>query len=378
MAEPVVEGAARLNTQHIIKMSPPLDFSIPYDVAWVKDRVILITGGASGFGAAFVRKWATNGATVIMGDINTDGGSKLAAEVNSSVGRTAVYFIHANVLDWQSMVSFFKKAVELSPTGGIDTVVANAGIANVDPLLTPKNLDAAEPPPPDLRIAQINYFGVLYTVHLALFWLPRNPTSNRHVDLTTHPTTRGPRDRHILLLGSMASIGPLAPQPQYTSSKHAVLGLFRALRSTCFVSGIRINMVCPYFIDTPIVPVAGRIALAGGATGKVEDVVDAASRFVSDPRVVGRAIVVGPKVKLQQNETTGEFQLVQKGAGKDIPEQALWEAYADDWEDTELMSKNFLEILHAIEKVRGWGGWAYDIVMALRYGVRQAIYGKGK
>jgi FlaA1/EpsC-like NDP-sugar epimerase len=53
-----------------IRQSPPIDIRTPYDAAWVNGKVILITGGASGFGAAFVRHWATNGATVIVGDIN--------------------------------------------------------------------------------------------------------------------------------------------------------------------------------------------------------------------------------------------------------------------------------------------------------------------
>ena len=54
--------------------------------------------------------------------------------------------------------------------------------------------------------------------------------------------------------------------------------------------GIRVNMLCPYFIDTPIVPATVRVLLAGGAMGKPEDVVEAATRLTADTRIVGRSL----------------------------------------------------------------------------------------
>jgi hypothetical protein len=50
-----------------IRQSPPVDTSAPYDAAWVAGKTILITGGASGFGEGFFRKWADHGANVIIG-----------------------------------------------------------------------------------------------------------------------------------------------------------------------------------------------------------------------------------------------------------------------------------------------------------------------
>lgn len=54
-----------------IRQSPPVDLSEPYDAAWVAGKTILITGGASGFGEGFFRKWAENGANVIIGGIKS-------------------------------------------------------------------------------------------------------------------------------------------------------------------------------------------------------------------------------------------------------------------------------------------------------------------
>jgi short chain dehydrogenase len=165
------------------------------------------------------------------------------------------------------------------------------------------------------------------------------------------------------LIGSVASLAPVAGQVLYGVSKHGVLGLFRCLRATAFASGIRVNMLCPYFIDTPIIPVLGRVVLAGGSMGKPEDVVDAGTRMMADIRIVGRALVVGPKVTVHADN---DMQLVPQTdkSGKEI---AVWEAYADDFEENEVFNSRFVRMLNAVEKARGWSGWAYDILNALAY-----------
>jgi NAD(P)-dependent dehydrogenase (short-subunit alcohol dehydrogenase family) len=346
-----------------ILQSPPIDVSVPYDAAWVKDKVILITGGASGFGAGFVRKWAKNGATVIVGDINVQKGDALCRLINTeSTGKA--HFVHCDVTDWQSQVNLFKAAVKLSPHGGLDCVVANAGIAGRDILQEGANLDAAEPPPPVFGIMDVNLTGVLYTTHLACFWLPKNPGSSP-CSIDAKPSTSSPRDRHLLLLGSIASLAPIAIQPQYGAAKHAVLGLFRTLRVTSGLQGIRVNLLCPYYIDTPIIPTIARFVIAGGAMGQVEDVVDAGTRFVADSRILGRALVVGPKMHVRQKKS-GEWEMVTPGAPGSI-ETAVFEPYADDWEDQDQWNRTFVMLLNMVQAGRGWVGWAQDIVKATLY-----------
>ncbi|KAI2482156.1 Bacilysin biosynthesis oxidoreductase bacC [Pyrenophora tritici-repentis] len=348
-----------------IKQSPPIDVTVPYDAAWVKDKVIVITGGASGFGAGFVRLWANNGAVVIVGDINVQKGDALCRAINkeSNTGGKA-HFVHCDVTDWQSQVNLFKEAVKLSPHGGLDCVVANAGIAGPDNLQMGSDLDAAEPPPPVFKIMDVNLTGVLYTTHLACFWLPKNPGSSP-CSLDAKPSTTSPRDRHILLLGSIASLAPIAIQPQYCAAKHAVLGLFRSLRVTSGLQGIRVNLLCPYFIDTPIVTTGARFILAGGALGQVEDVVDAGTRFVADSRILGRALCVGPKMHVRQKEN-GEWELSTPGAPGSI-EQAIFEPCADDWEDQDQWNRTFVKLLNLVQAGRGWIGWAQDIAKATLY-----------
>ena len=268
-----------------IRQSPPVDTSIPYNVDWVRGRTVVITGGASGFGESMVRKWAANGANVIIGDINVTLGEKVVQEVRRDTGNEHIHFVRTDVTNWDSQVQLFKDAAKLSLHGGIDVVVANAGIAGQDTFEVPEGLDTDAPPKPNLNVFEVNLLGVLYTAHLALFWLPRNPGSKAARPSKDPEYT--PRDRHLLLIGSMASLGPIPTQPQYGVAKHGVLGLFRCLRATAWVHGIRVNMLCPYFIDTPIVTGAARAILAGGAMGTPEDVIDAASRLAADNRIIG-------------------------------------------------------------------------------------------
>ncbi|KAH7135163.1 hypothetical protein B0J11DRAFT_154234 [Dendryphion nanum] len=352
----------------VIRQSPPVDLSKPYDAAWVKGKTILITGGASGFGAGFVKHWAQHGATVVFGDINVDKGTTLVREARKETGQDNVHFVHCDVTNWQSQVNLFKEAVKLSPHGGIDTVVANAGIAGNDPLQRGTKLDAAEPPEPDFKIMDVNVTGVMYTTHLAYYWLPKNPGSEE-CSVDSNPAERV-RDRHLVLLGSIASLAPIAAQPQYGAAKHAVLGLFRSLRATTALKGVRINLLCPYFIDTAIVTPAARIALAGGGLGRVEDVVDAATRLVADCSILGRALVIGPKLRVQQLDS-GEWQFVERDDVPGAQERAIWEAYADDWVEVDAFTHSIIGLLNVYQRYRGWKGWATDIakVIANRVGL---------
>lgn len=175
-----------------IRQSKPVDTSEPYDPAWVAGKTILITGGASGFGEGFFRKWATHGANVIIGDINDKRGEAIVNEVRQKTGNKNNHYIHCDVTDWQSQVDFFHKAVKLSVHGGIDAVVANAGITESDARFEePSGLDADSPPKPNLKCFDVNLLGVLYTSHLALYYLPRNPRSQMPTPSST-PAAHAP------------------------------------------------------------------------------------------------------------------------------------------------------------------------------------------
>lgn len=191
----------------MIKQSPPIDTTAPYDAAWVIGKTIIITGGASGFGAAFAQKWAANGANIIISDISAVAGEKLAAELRKETSNPNHHFIKCDVTNWQSQVDLFKTAVKLSPNQAIDAVVANAGISGMPGFDDPKGLDAEEPPEPVYKVVDINLKGVMYTTQLAYFWLKKNTAKNASVD--SKPGATYVPDRHILLVGSIASLCPI-------------------------------------------------------------------------------------------------------------------------------------------------------------------------
>ncbi|KAF1813592.1 NAD(P)-binding protein [Eremomyces bilateralis CBS 781.70] len=351
---------APFNLTKSIRQSPPLDFSIPYSESWLSGKHILITGGASGFGEGFARRWAAAGASIVVGDINEKLGTSTVASIRLETKNENVWFVKCDVCDWDAQVQMFKEAVRLSPHKGIDVVVANAGIAGTDPMQMPV-VRNGEVQKPNLKILEVDLIGVMYTSHLAFHYLPNNPGS-LDCSVNANPENASfKRDRLLLLTGSVASLGPIANQPQYGTAKHGVLGLFRCLRGSSFVQGVRVNLLCPYFIETPIVPAEARLLMAGAAYGKVEDVVEAATRLTADSRILGRSVVIGPKVRVKQ-EDSGDWKFVGFGPGEGGEEKAIWEAYAEDWEDSEVFTRRMVVLLNIVQKARGWLGALSDIV----------------
>lgn len=367
MAPRQPEGYTPTNLTTTIRQSPPVDLTKSYDPAWVKGKHIIVTGGASGFGAGFVQHWAQHGASVVVGDINVQKGEEVVAQLRQETKNDKIWFVACDVTNWDQQVNLFKEAVRLSPHGGIDVVVANAGIAGIEPLSRPADLSADSPKKPNFKVLDVNLYGVLYTAYCAMYWLPKNPGS-KACSPDSDPTKQGEgRDRHLLLVGSVASLGPIVSQTLYGASKHGVLGVFRTLRASSFVEGIRVNAIFPYFIETPIMPAPARMLLAGAGVGKVEDVVDAGTRLVADSSILGRGLVIGPKATVKQDEQ-GEWVMVSKET-EGATEKAVWEAYADDFEDSEAFVQSMTRILNSVTRIRGWVGWAKDVVGAVKYGM---------
>ncbi|KAK4164206.1 putative dehydrogenase [Cladorrhinum sp. PSN259] len=335
-----------------IKQSPPVDITKPYDTATLSGKSILVTGGASGFGAAFARHWAARGAHIFIGDVNDAAGEALVAELRSSSSHHHAYF-HCDVTSWSDQVSLFKSAIAASPTKGIDCVVAGAGIVDVaNTFDTPQRGKGEDDAPvePRLKVIDVNLKGVMYTTHLGLYYLPRNGTVGGGKDQA--------RDRHILMVSSVAGLMPLPSQTEYAASKHGVMGLFRSLRGTSWTRGVRVNVINPYFVETPLFSAGGRVLLAGAPKGEVEDVVDAATRLVADEGIVGRALVIGPKMRVVDGEDGyPKLDIEESQNGRT---QAVWEVYGNDYERVETFLWRYIGLLNLIKSVYGWKKTAMD------------------
>jgi hypothetical protein len=112
-------------------------------------------------------------------------------------------------------------------------------------------------------------------------------------------------------------------------------------------------------MDTPMIHPVGRAFLAGVGMGKHEDVVDAASRFAADTTIRGRALAVGPRVRLDDD---GHLLPPDAQQAKEI---SSLEVFAHDFEEVEAFTLRYVKILNAVEVGKGYIGWARDIAKAL-------------
>ncbi|MGI8794779.1 MAG: SDR family NAD(P)-dependent oxidoreductase [Acidimicrobiales bacterium] len=188
-------------------------------------KVALVTGGASGIGLAAVERFAADGATVVVADLN-DGAGDTAATENG--GR----FVHLDVSDpeaWAQVMADVEQA-----EGGLDIIYLNAGVTTGNPDLSSLTDTQYR------RIMGANVDGVVYGMRAAI------PAMER----------RG--GGAIVATASLAGIIAFAPDPIYTLTKHAVVGLVRSAAPQLLAKSITINAVNPGIVDTPLLGDEGK------------------------------------------------------------------------------------------------------------------------
>ena len=344
--------------------SPPVDFSKPIDYFTVAGKTALITGGASGLGEALAIDLAEHGANVIIADLNTSRGAALVAQLRTSSKDENHHFVHVDVTNWDSQVACFREAARLSPHGGLDIVVAGAGIndpaenANLE-IMVPDYTRLVQPAAPKLRTLKIDLEGVLYTSTLALSYLSQNPGSEScAVHHSSRPATRQ-RDRQLILVSSVIGVMGYPANSIYASAKHGVVGLYRSLRLTAPVlHGVRVNMINPYYVDTPILDARGHIPLLGLAMTKIENVTDALMRLCADDEIIGRALLIGPEGTEEEIEKAGLADIL---GVRLHTNSAVVDLHGHDFEQTDLTMRRVMGLMNLITAARGWAGFFNDI-----------------
>jgi 5'-hydroxyaverantin dehydrogenase len=192
---------------------------------------------------------------------------------------SSVQFITTDVTSWTSQVAAFKAAIAFSPTHDtVDIVVASAGVFG-DPFLAadePAVSLESDPPAPNLVALKVNSIGSFYTAKLAQLYL-KMPKSG--------PSSEPPS---LILIASLAAYFDIPLMSSYTSSKYAVRGLFRSIRPLFADRGIRVNLIAPWIMETPLVVEWLKMFDAVGAPqGDSKQVVTAALRFADDKTVNG-------------------------------------------------------------------------------------------
>ncbi|MEM7217647.1 MAG: SDR family oxidoreductase [Pseudomonadota bacterium] len=217
--------------------------------ARLDDKVAVITGGASGFGAAMAHLFTAQGARVVLGDLQADKGAAVAAAVGGDAR-----FVPCNVTREEEVAALVDAAVDAH--GRVDVMVNNAGIVGaVGPIDT---LDTDE----WSATLDVLLNGVFYGMkHAARVMKPRG--SGAIVSLAS-------------TAGIMGGLGPHC----YTAAKHAVVGLTKGVGAELCRFGIRVNAIAPAGMATPMV---------AGLAGDPNDIESAIARLASASPLVDRA-----------------------------------------------------------------------------------------
>jgi NAD(P)-dependent dehydrogenase (short-subunit alcohol dehydrogenase family) len=184
-------------------------------------RVAVVTGGASGIGRATARRLASEGAHVVIADVDPVAGEAVASEVE---GR----FVTTDVADADSVAALF--ATTQDAYDRIDVAFNNAGIspADDDSILT-TGIDAWR------RVQEVNLTSVYLCCQAVIPYMQR----------------RG-HGSIINTASFVAVLGSATSQISYTASKGGVLALSRELGVQFAREGIRVNALCPGPVNTPL------------------------------------------------------------------------------------------------------------------------------
>ena len=187
-------------------------------------KVALVTGAGRGIGRAIALRLAAEGADLAVADIDEAGASSVAEEVRKLGRRGLALRVDVSQSDQvQTMVD--RTVAEL---GGLDITVANAGIIVIAPLL---------------EMAEVDW-DRLFAVNVKAVWLTTAAAARQMVE-----QGRGGR---LILAASRAGKTPsrLHPTGAYATTKHAVVGLTRALAFELARHRITVNAYCPGMVDT--------------------------------------------------------------------------------------------------------------------------------
>lgn len=190
----------------------------------------VVTGGASGIGRRTALEFARNGAAVVVADVDEDGAEAVVAAAEE-VGSEAVA-VRADVTDLADMERMVETAVEAF--GGLDYAVNNAGIGG------------SETPAGDLDEA--TWQGTI-DINLNGVWRSLRAELDRMVEQE--------RGGAIVNMSSVLGQVGFESAAAYVAAKHGVLGLTRTAAWEYADEGVRVNAVCPGFVETSMLESAG-------------------------------------------------------------------------------------------------------------------------
>ncbi len=187
----------------------------------LEDKVAVVTGAASGFGEGIARRYAEEGARVVVADLNDQTGGRIADEIGGA-------YVHADVSDRDDVRAMVRTAVDRY--GRLDAMVNNAGVTHVNR--------------PMLEVGEED-FDRIFAVNVKAIYLAA---------MEAVPLMREQGGGCIINTASTAGLRPRPGLTWYNASKGAVITMTKSMAAELGPDNIRVNALCPVAGDTPLLP----------------------------------------------------------------------------------------------------------------------------
>lgn len=190
----------------------------------MKNKVVIVTGGASGIGAATALLFAKEGAKVVVSDLQEEKGRNVVREIEEAGGQASFYKADVSVAEEnEALVQF-----TVNTYGTLDVAVNNAGIGGEANKIAEMSLEGWH------KVISVNLDSLFYGMKYQIPAMQKNGGGSI-VNISS-------------ILGSVGFMGSAA----YVAAKHGALGITKTAALEYSSENIRINAVGPAFIDTPL------------------------------------------------------------------------------------------------------------------------------
>lgn len=197
-----------------------------------EQTVVIVTGGASGIGEATAERFAQEGASVVVADVDTDAGPAVAETLCEETAGEAT-FVETDVTETEDVESMVSTARE--EYGGLDVGVNNAGVGS-------QGKPVADIGPSEWQsVIDVNLTGVWRCM--------------------AHELDAMVADGGGVIVNTASILGQVGSENAgaYSATKHGVIGLTRTAAIEYASEGIRVNAVCPGYTDTQLLNAADRL-----------------------------------------------------------------------------------------------------------------------